>query len=250
MASVFRAGKKWNQLKRESVQPYRSKQWRDFRSRVILLDNGRCVQCGRSDDDGIALHVHHKEYQPGKLPWEYPLSACEALCAGCHAAHHGLIPPKVGWEFAGYDDLGDLSGTCDLCGTDIRHVFLVHHSDWPAMEVGEVCCDNLTDREIASNHMESVRRFNDRKKRFVESPRWNRFSQGEYIQQGPITIEVRALPTGLQLRMNGAKGKQIFDDVLRAKAHAFDIVESQEHSEFVDKLRRRRLPLAVLLRSP
>lgn len=33
-----------------------------------------------------------------------------------------------------------------------------------ALEVGTLCCDNLTDSREASNLMESVRRFESRKK--------------------------------------------------------------------------------------
>src|SRR3954471_7225795 len=113
------------------MRPYSSKQWREFRAAIIRLDDGCCVQCGRTESDGVVLHVHHKAYRPGRLPWEYPLEACETLCAGCHAAHHGKIPPKVGWEFAGHDDLGEPSEACDLCGTEIRHVFLIYHANWP-----------------------------------------------------------------------------------------------------------------------
>jgi hypothetical protein len=193
--------------------------------------------------------VHHKRYIAGRLPWEYPFEDCETLCAGCHAAHHGKIPPKVGWEVAGYDDLGELSGACELCGTEIRHVFLVQHENWPSMEVGEVCCDHLTCSEIASNHMESVRRYGDRKKRFVGSPRWQQYRAGhEYISQDHIFVELRHLPSGFQLRMNGRKGKTSYPDSLEAKARAFDVLESQKHADFIKRIRRTVAPPDFFLR--
>lgn len=230
------------------MQPYRSKEWREFRANVILLDKYQCTRCGRSEGHGVTLHVHHKIYRKGCLPWEYALDECETLCAGCHAEHHGKIPPKVGWEFAGYDDLGDLIGTCDLCGTDIRHVFLVYHSNWPAMEVGEICCDHLTCTELASNHMESIRRFNERRKRFVESPRWNLFRPGqEFILQQQILVETRHVADGFELRMNGRKGKQIYSSIISAKARAFDVLESAEYSDFVARIRRLHTPAHILL---
>lgn len=233
------------------MQPYRSKEWREFRAAVIRLDGGQCQRCGRSGTDGATLHVHHKIYRKGWLPWEYALDDCETLCGGCHAEHHGKIPPKVGWEFAGYDDLGDLIGRCDLCGTEIRHVFLVYHSNWPAMEVGEICCDHLTCTELASNHMESIRRFNDRRKRFVSSTRWEQYRLGqEFIMQNRILVEVRASPRGFQLRMNGKQGKRFFGDAISAKAHAFDVLESAEHSQFIDRVRRQPTPPHILLGRP
>lgn len=233
------------------MQPYRSKEWRDFRASIILLDGDMCVVCGRRECDGVTLHVHHKTYHRGRLPWEYSRQDCETLCAGCHAAHHGKIPPKVGWEFAGYEDLGEPIGTCEICGQDIRHSFLISHPNWSPLEVGETCCDNLTCTEIASNHMESIRRFNDRRKRFVESPRWNRFRSGhEFLCQDQIFIEVRQLPEGFQIRMNGTKGKQLFNDVIAAKARAFDVLESVDHAEFIAKVRRRPAPPVAFLSRP
>lgn len=35
-------------------------------------------------DDSTTLHVHHLKYEPGKEPWEYPLSNFVTLCADCH----------------------------------------------------------------------------------------------------------------------------------------------------------------------
>jgi hypothetical protein len=233
------------------MQPYRSKEWREFRSKVILLDNGCCVQCGRGEDDAVTLHVHHKNYRKGCLPWECPFQDCETLCAGCHAVHHGKIPPKVGWEFAGHDDLGDLIGNCDLCGTAIRHVFFVYHSNWPALEVGEICCDHLTCTELASNHMDSIRRFNERRKRFVSSPRWQLFRPGrEFLVQAGIFVEVREQDSCFHVRMNGVPGKNRFPDIISAKARAFDVIEASEHADWIAKVRRRPAPAHIFLRQP
>lgn len=231
------------------MNPYSSKEWKAFRSHVLLLDNHQCATCGRGADDGATLHVHHKEYVAGRLPWQYAFDKCEALCAGCHAAEHGLIPPKVGWEFAGQDDLGDLCGNCELCGTEIRHVFLVHHPNWVSLEVGEVCCDHLTDTHIASNFMESMRRYNARRKRFVGSSRWQFNRRGhEYIKQQQILIELRDLDAGFQIRMNGTKGKVLYQNAIEAKARAFDVLESQEHTELINRIRRQAGPPEHFLR--
>ena len=154
------------------MKPYRSTDWKEFRNDVIRLDGGVCVRCSRGPSDGVVLQVHHKQYLFGHKPWEYPYELCETLCRGCHAAEHGKIMPRFGWDQVGWDDLGDLTGKCDYCGTEIRYVFLIQHKKWHTMEVGEICCDNLTCSQVASEHMESIRRFSARRKRFVSSSRW------------------------------------------------------------------------------
>ena len=34
------------------------------------------------------LDIHHKYYQDGRLPWEYPNDALLTLCRSCHETHH------------------------------------------------------------------------------------------------------------------------------------------------------------------
>ncbi|MCX7257277.1 MAG: hypothetical protein NTZ64_11205 [Polaromonas sp.] len=133
------------------MKPYRSREWKIFRNEVIRLDGGACSNCGKTASDGAILQVHHKQYFSGRSPWDYPYNLCETLCKGCHAAEHGLIPPKFGWEHVGWDDLGELNGICECCGTSIRYIFLVQHPKWNPMEVGEICCDNLTSIGLTQN---------------------------------------------------------------------------------------------------
>lgn len=206
---------------------YRSALWQEFRQEVLRLDGYACTQCERQQSDGVRLHVHHKSYIAGRDPWDYPHDMCATLCSGCHAAEHGIIPPKFGWTFIGYDDLGDLSGECEYCGTAIRHSFLVSHEKWRAMEIGEVCCDNLTSTQVATGHLESLRRHLDRRKRFVSSTRW--------VQEGPLIQSIRHKGLYIQLvthegayrlRVYGQLGKKVFRSVVDAKASAFDLLES------------------------
>lgn len=206
---------------------YRSSLWNNFRQEVIRLDGGVCVRCGRGPSEGVNLQVHHKHYRPGHKPWEYPHDACETLCSGCHAVEHGKIAPRFGWEHVGYEDLGEPNGTCDYCGTAIRHVFLVQHEKWPTMEVGEICCDNLTSTQVASGHMDSLRRFTARQKRFVSSPRWEMDSSGTHqIRQGDVRLAVVPVDGRFKLRVNGQLGKLTFLSLLDAKMKAFERIES------------------------
>jgi len=214
--------------------------WNKFRAEVIELDGGICVRCGRSPNDGVILQVHHKEYINGKLPWDYPYKLCETLCKGCHAAEHGKIPPKIGWTYLGEDDLGDLSGACEYCGTEIRYSFLICHEHWEPMEVGTVCCDNLTGTQLATNHTESMQRFERRRFRFVSSSRWKEQQGILTITQKDITIELRSSSGEFRIYMNGHKGKKVFASVESAKAAIFEVIENGKAERFL--LQRARKP--------
>lgn len=218
---------------------YRSAEWAKFRAEVLRLDNYACTQCGKRAADGAILHVHHERYLPGHKPWEYPHDLCSALCSGCHAAEHGHIPPKFGWDLLGCDDLGDLSGECEYCGTAIRHSFLISHPKWRPMEVGELCCDNLTCTQAASDYIESMRRYTERRKRFVSSTRWHRDYRGEMaIKQKDIFVSLVPQEGTYRLRVYGKLGKKVFATELDAKAAAFDMVESGVLGAWVQKQQR------------
>ena len=223
------------------MHPYRTADWTKFRAEVLRLDGDSCSACGRDSSKGIVLHVHHKQYLAGHAPWEYPYELCEALCSGCHAAAHGLIPPKFGWEHVGWDDLEDLVGTCECCGTSIRYVFMVQHPNWRAMEVGEICCDNLTSSQVASGMMESKRRYSERLKRFVSSPRWSaRPGDVKHITQKGLNIEVVPSDQVFRLRIEWQPGKKTFATVLDAKIKVFELIESGVINEYLVKRTRRR----------
>ncbi|WP_374568756.1 hypothetical protein [Ideonella sp.] len=225
------------------VNPYRSASWHEFRHEVLRLDGYACKLCRRQQSNDVRLHVHHKRYISGRLPWEYPHDMCETLCSGCHAAEHGIIPPKFGWQFVGYDDLGDLSGKCELCGTAIRHSFLVAHEKWRAMEVGEVCCDNLTSTQVATGHLDSLRRYLDRRKRFVSSTRWTHvFLNVQRIRHKGIDVELIKQEGAYRLRINGQLGKKMFSTAVDGKADAFDLIESGAIGKWLDRRRTPRSP--------
>lgn len=209
-----------------TLRSYSTEQWRRFRSEVFELDGHRCRRCAFASTEGAILQVHHKHYVGGRLPWEYPYSACETLCKGCHASEHGIIPPKAGWDFVGQEDLGELCGECENCGTTIRHVFHIQHAHWEPMSVGTICCDNLTGTQLASDHMESLARFASRQNRFVSSSRWRSDNGGTSIRQKNIDLSIREDPGGYQIQMNGCCGKQRFQSIEAAKKAAFEVIEN------------------------
>lgn len=218
------------------MRGYSRQKWVEFRSEVIRLDGGTCTRCRRGEADGVVLQVHHSRYIPGHLPWEYPYELCETLCRGCHAREHGKLPPSVGWEYVGDHDLGDLDGTCELCGTSIRYVFFIQHEKWPSMEVGEICCDNLTSTTLASNHMESLRRYTERRKRFAGSKRWKLGPSGAWsIRQKGISLIILKVDGSYKLTMNNVVGKISFPDLLAAKIKAFETIENGSALAYLSK---------------
>lgn len=203
-----------------------------FRKEVLELDGYCCAQCGRTKDDGVLFHIHHKEYIQGKRPWEYPYEKCETLCSGCHAAEHGIIPPKEGWEYSGQDDLGDISGECELCNSSLRYLFYVFHPLWGMMGVGETCCDHLTSSEIASEIM----RKKSRADRFIKSTRWDVWKNRHRISFGKIYVEIIKVQSGYKICMDGIEGKTIYENLQLAKLKAFEVIENGEAKKFLKKV--------------
>lgn len=218
------------------------REWQDYRKEVIELDGGVCVRCKRGPLNGAVLQVHHKQYLPGKTPLEYPYDLCETLCRGCHASEHGIVRPFNGWELVGYDDLGDLSGDCELCGNALRHVFFVQHAKWPSLEVGETCCDHLTYTNEASDHMDSLRRHESRKQRFINSPRWRPGEAGAWrINQKGARLAVEPIGQECLLRVNQTQGKRRFPSVHAAKQFVFESLENGVIEAYLSKQRMRRV---------
>ena len=221
---------------------YRRAEWRDFRDQILRLHGGVCHGCSRGPDSGVVLQVHHKVYIAGRLPWQYRHDQCEALCKGCHAEEHGKIMPRSGWEHFGCDDLGGLDGECELCGTPIRHVFLVQHATWGALEIGEICCDHLTSTTFATEHLAAARKLTDRRKRFVSSSRWSTDKSGSpCIVQKHVLVRVVSNGPKYRLQMNGTMGKLQFDSVLEAKIKAFDLIDSGAAGAYLHKAKRRAM---------
>lgn len=63
---------------------YRSQAWRSLRIEVLAESNRRCLLCGNSPDNGIALHVDH--IKPRSLFPELALekSNLQVLCEDCN----------------------------------------------------------------------------------------------------------------------------------------------------------------------
>lgn len=223
------------------MSSYSHKLWKEFSKSVIELDDFKCNYCGKTISEAV-LQVHHKIYRQGLNPWEYPLSDCETVCKGCHASIHGKIKPKFGWEYFGDEDLGDLIGTCELCGASIRYVFTIHHENWGTMEVGTVCCDNLTDSTIASNKMESNTKYVGRRRRFLNSVRWEMNNCVHKIKQGNFEVEIICKDTSFYIKIHGKESNKKYDSISDAKTKAFDVIEN---GELVKYLKDKNIPIEI-----
>lgn len=60
--------------------------WQRKRLEVLQRANWTCECCERNLEEGndAELHVHHRWYNYGKEPWEYPDECFSALCKPCH----------------------------------------------------------------------------------------------------------------------------------------------------------------------
>jgi hypothetical protein len=207
------------------LSAYRSKDWHDFRAQVLKIDGYKCQSCFRSKNDDVILQVHHKQYFKDTKPWDYPFNTVETLCKGCHAEKHGHIPPKTGWSLVGTDDLGDLCGHCELCNTDLRYLYMVFHPKWGTLEIGTDCCDRLTGSNTASEHLTSQNKYNQRKKTFISSPRWNKPERGiqrRFYEHAWLQIERNS--GQFLLRINSIRGKERFQTEIDAKIFIFDLI--------------------------
>lgn len=55
--------------------------WQRRRLESLERSNWSCEWCGGKTR---TLHVHHRWYERGRMPWDYPNSALWTLCDRCH----------------------------------------------------------------------------------------------------------------------------------------------------------------------
>lgn len=69
-----------------------TEEWEKKREEILLRDNYKCSKCSKVQyENGVytPLHVHHKVYYSGKLPWQYENDTLITLCKECHKKEHG-----------------------------------------------------------------------------------------------------------------------------------------------------------------
>lgn len=216
---------------------YRTTEWQRFRAGVIEADGGACTDCRRSPPE-VVLQVHHDGYDRGKKPWEYPMERCRTLCKGCHARGHGKLPPRGGWDYIGEEDLGDRVGRCELCGTEIRYVHLIDHSDWFPMEVGCDCCDRLTGTSEASAEEKRRRNKANRRRTFIRSRKWEDQDGVLAREFGSVRIKIDSDADGYFAELNDLAGRKRFQIQDEAQVFVFDFIDSGEAETYLRRLGR------------
>jgi len=218
----------WDKLMKRD---YQKPEWKDYRDTIIAHDGGRCQHCSRTTKEGVILQVHHKVYHSGLLLWEYPPIDCMTLCRGCHLKEHGKIRPSSGWILSSHEDLGELAGECEVCGTALRYEFHVEHPHWFSMIVGTDCCDRLMESNVAT----CIRRQNERLTRFIKSDRWRNTSKGIEIRQMKMDFLIDSDAKGYFIVFEKVCGKKRFSTIEDAKVTLFNLIETGGASDFYKK---------------
>ena len=145
---------------------------------------------------------------------------------------HGIIMPNFGWEYICDEDLGELIGECERCGNNMRYAFHIYHKKWGSLQVGRQCCDYLTDSFEASNHIESIRRFESRKQNFIKSLKWKDIGNIHTIKKNLFEIEIEEIGSLFFLTIHGKKSKTKYTSINQAKASAFEVLENGKFIEY------------------
>lgn len=75
--------------KKQYQEALKDPRWNVVRIAVLNRDKITCTNCGGKDK---ILHVHHKRYIDGRMPWQYPLNFLTTLCGDCHFKLHKENP--------------------------------------------------------------------------------------------------------------------------------------------------------------
>lgn len=70
-----------SERKKQYLEKLRDPRWQKMRLKIFERDEWACQICF---DTETTLNVHHRFYEQGKEPWEYPGEALITLCEECH----------------------------------------------------------------------------------------------------------------------------------------------------------------------
>lgn len=239
-------------MNNEQVKSYRSEQWYVIRERVITRDGFCCARCGKPSNE-VELQVHHLHYIKGRKAWEYPDQELITMCKGCHAQEHGHIMPQSGWEYQGEEDLGDLCGTCELCGSELRYAHSIYHEKWGYMIVGALCADRLTGSSEASEYEEKRKKLARRLRTYINSPQWKHRKNGYFRDFDGFRIKIwdHDLYCNIQIGFSyiNERGYLIRKDlssnikytsVEEAKVKAFEVITNGKLKAYISKYKKKR----------
>ncbi len=64
------------------TEKLRSPKWQRKRLEILQRDHFTCQLCSDTETE---LQVHHKQYSPGKEPWDYENELLVTVCRQCHS---------------------------------------------------------------------------------------------------------------------------------------------------------------------
>ena len=88
------------------INKLKDPRWQKRRLEIMQRDNFTCQACYCNDK---TLHVHHKYYEKGTEPWDYPDKVLVTLCEGCHAAEEACKQEAVQSIYKVFCDKGFLN---------------------------------------------------------------------------------------------------------------------------------------------
>jgi hypothetical protein len=113
------------------------------------------------------------------------------------------------------------------------------------MDVGTVCCDNLTDSKIASNLMESNSKYVGRRRRFLSSKRWRELGETQEIKQGNFLVKVIKKDNGFCFNIHNNQSSRIYGSIEEAKIRVFDVIVG---GELVQYFKEKNIPIEEIKR--
>jgi hypothetical protein len=76
------------------AEKFKDPRWQKKRLEIFERDRWACVRCKKKDEE---LQVHHRCYEKGKDPWDYPDEILITLCACCHGHITETLAEVRGW---------------------------------------------------------------------------------------------------------------------------------------------------------
>ena len=143
--------------KKSYFEKLKDPRWQQMRLKVLERDEWMCRLCRDKDE---TLAVHHRYYERGKEPWDYPPEALVTLCQDCHEAerremeeYQPLLLQQIKKVFFA-DDLRELAwGFSQLPPQPDSHTFAI----WCSHAISSPELQQLVDKKTQEKKSRGVR---------------------------------------------------------------------------------------------
>ncbi len=133
----------------------RDPRWQKRRLKILERDAWRCRICGENEKQ---LHVHHRYYENGAAPWDYPDAALCTLCESCHKSETANLPAakrrlmqaiSIRFFSAGFDVLADGFEAVNLGGGE--------PDDLVALAISRLISDKITLQDSIEKYLNKLK---------------------------------------------------------------------------------------------